>query len=532
MIDKNIPTPEAVSEQTARILSSDRFRGSAKQKGFLQFVVSETLAGRGAQLKGYAIALTVYGRKESFNPQIDPIVRVEAGRLRRALEHYYLTDGKNDPIRIEIPKGAYVPTFQSVQVPPSIDTPAPQPELRRLGLQPSLAVMPLENMTGDEGQDYFTDGLTEELTAELARYQEFQVIASQSTMRFKGREVDPGEVGRNLDVRFLLAGNIRSDSETVKVAMRLIDTSSAEQIWGKSYKRALTPAHLIALQEEIAQSAVGAVADQYGQITRRLSKDARNKPPGDLDVYDAVLQFYHYETVLTPEAFREALTAMEQAVKKDPDYGLAWSMLGHLHADNHALGFCEIKAPLEKALTYARKGVALEPNNQFTHDALTLVQFHRGDKASFLKHVETTIALNPNAPYIIGVAGWHLFMFGEWERGRALIRKGMQLNPYYPTWFHMAPFMDYYYHGEYEKAYNEALLFNYPELFWDPLMRGASLGQLGKSNEAEKAIEELIILLPDFESVGRQLMGNYVKFPEMVECLASGLRKAGVANLS
>jgi adenylate cyclase len=531
MTDENIPTPEAVSEQTARILKSDRFRGSAKQKGFLKFVVGETLASRGAQLKGYTIALAVYGRNKSFNPQVDPIVRVEAGRLRRALEHYYLTDGKNDPIRIEIPKGAYVPTFQAVQVPSPMDTSARQLEPRRLGSQPSLAVMPLENLTGDEGQDYITDGLTEELTAELARYQEFQVIASQSTLRFKGRKVDPGEVGRDLDVRFLLAGNIRSDAETVKVAVQLIDTSNAEQIWGKSYKRALTPTHLIALQEEIARSVVGAVADQYGQITRRLSKDTRSKPPADLDTYDAVLRFYHYETVLTPEAFREALTAMEHAVKNAPDYGLAWSMLGHLHADNHALGFCETKAPLEKALTYASKGVALEPENQFAQDALTLVQFHRGDKASFLKHVETTIALNPNAPYIIGVAGWHLYLFGEWERGRVLLRKGMQLNPYYPTWFHMAPFMDYYYHGEYEKAYNEALLFNYPELFWDPLMRAASLGQLGRTKEAQKAIDELLEAVPDFIQTGRQLMGNYVKIDSLIDGLADGLAQAGLKDL-
>ena len=111
------PSTEAVRAQIARILTSERFRSSKKQKGFLKFVVNEALAGRGAQLKGYSIALAVYGRDKSFDPQVDPIVRVEAGRLRRALEHYYLTDGKNDPIRIEIPKGAYVPTFQTAQTP-------------------------------------------------------------------------------------------------------------------------------------------------------------------------------------------------------------------------------------------------------------------------------------------------------------------------------------------------------------------------------------------------------------------------------
>jgi adenylate cyclase len=494
--------------------------------------VTEALAGRGSQLKGYTIALAVYGRNESFDPQVDPIVRVEAGRLRRALEHYYLTDGKNDPIRIEIPKGAYVPTFQSVQVPPPTETPAPQQEQRRSGTQPSLAVLPLENMTGDDGQDYFADGLTEELTAEMARYQEFKVIASQSTMRLKGCKVDPGEVGRDLDVRFLLTGNIRTDSEIVKVAMRLIDTSSSEQIWGKSYKRALTPAELIALQEEIAQSVTGIVADQFGLISRRMSKDSRKKPPADLKAYDAILRFYHYETVLTPEAFNQALAALEAAVEIEPEYGLAWAMLGHLHADNHALGFCDIEAPLEKALTFAQKSVALEPENQFAHDALTLVHFHRGDKESFLKHAEETIALNPNAPYIVGVAGWHTALFGEWDRGLALLHEGMGLNPYYPTWFHLALFMHSYLKGEYEHAYAEALKFNLPDFFWDPLMSAAALGQMGRESEAQTAVAELRRLVPDFMNSGRQLIGSYVKMPSLVDEVLAGLAKAGLTEVA
>ena len=122
---------------------------------------------------------------------------------------------------------------------------------------------------------------------------------------------------------------------------------------------------MIAVQEDISTSVIGILADQYGLITRKLSKEARKKAPADMNAYDAILRFYHYETELTPEAFKEALTALEQAVEVDPEYGLAWSMLGHLHADNYALGFCEIEAPLEKALTFAQKGMSLEPGNQF-----------------------------------------------------------------------------------------------------------------------------------------------------------------------
>jgi adenylate cyclase len=526
------PKPEAVRLQVERILRNAEFRGSDKQRKFLSFVVEETLAGRASQLKAYTIAVAVYGRDKEFDPQVDPIVRVEAGRLRRALEHHYLTAGKNDPVRIEIPKGSYVPIFQMVEILPSgAQTFTFEEEDLALPTGPSIAVMPLINLTGDNEQDYFTDGLTEELTSELARYQEFQVIASQSTMQFKGQNVDPKEVGKALGVRFLLTGSVRKASKTVKATIQLLDTLNGAQIWGESYKRELTAAELIAVQEDISHCVIGVVADQYGLITRTLSRESRKKAPTDLKTYDALLRFYHYETLLTPEVFERALTALERAIKIEPEYGLAWAMLGHLHADNYALGFSEIESPLAKALSFAQKGVALAPENQFAQDALSLVHFHLGEKESFLKHVEQTIALNPNSPYIVGVAGWHMALYGEWERGLTLLKKGIKLNPYHPSWFHLVPYMDYYRRGEYENAFAEALKFNYPGLFWDPLIRAAALGQMGRKRDAGTAVGELLKLEPDFTARARRMIGYYVKVDNLVDTIIEGLQKAGLADL-
>ena len=212
MTADNIPKPDAIRSQLARILQSVEFRASEKQRAFLSFIVDEALAGRSSQIKGYTIAVSAYGRPEGFDPQVDPIVRVEAGRLRRALDHYYLTAGKNDPVYIEIPKGSYVPVFSTVPEVPSGDKTRPsKPEGSAPTTGPSIAVMPLTNLTGDKEQDYFVDGLSEELTAEITRYQDFQVIASQSTMQFKGKNIDPRELGRDLGVQFLLKGSVRRD---------------------------------------------------------------------------------------------------------------------------------------------------------------------------------------------------------------------------------------------------------------------------------------------------------------------------------
>ncbi len=105
-----------------------------------------------------------------------------------------------------------------------------------MSAEPTIAVMPLINLDEDNEQDYFADGLTEELTAEIARYQDIRVIASQSTMRFKGQTIDPKKIGHDLDVRYLLTGSIRKDFKTIKIAIRLLDISTVKQIWGKSYK--------------------------------------------------------------------------------------------------------------------------------------------------------------------------------------------------------------------------------------------------------------------------------------------------------
>jgi len=185
----------------------------------------------------------------------------------------------------------------------------------------------------------------------------------------------------------------------------------------------------------------------------------------------------------------------------------------------------------DQELAFTQKGVALAPENQFARDALTLVYFHRGDKESFLRHAEETIALNPNSPYIIGVAGWHMMLYGEWDRGHALLKKGMTLNPYHPSWFHLAPFMENYHRGDYENAYADALKFNFPEIYLDPMMRSAALAQLGRTGEARTALGQLLKLVPDFATRGRLLMGRYIKVDELIDRIIEGLQKAGLADL-
>jgi adenylate cyclase len=493
--------------------------------------VEKTLAGGAAEIKGYTVATQVLGRKADFDPNLDPIVRILAGRLRRGLEQYYRGQGKSEPVIIEVPRGAYVPVFQSssrqegaglviseVRQEPTVALPS----------GPSVAVMPLLNLTGDRGQEYFIEGLAEELTSELARYQDLRVIAYQSTRQWKGETIDPRAAGQDLGVRFLVEGSIRRDAKTVKIDLHVVDTQNGRRVWGEQYCRELKADSIIALQEEIARQVVARIGGLYGVILQTLSRESRKKPPESLETYEAFLRFYHHIMIMTPQTFAETLSVMEQAVRREPESGLAWSFLAFLYGQSYSLKFAPMEAPLEEALAAAQKGVVLEPGNQIARAALAHMHFFRNERESFLSEAENALALNPNAPASIGFLGWLLALYGEWEQGLAILEKGMELNPYFPRWFRMAPFFYYYLQGSCEEAYQEALAFQMPQLFWDPLLRAAVLGRLGREQEGAQALAELLHLRPDFPTAGRFLISCYAKFPYLIDELLDGLRQAGL----
>jgi adenylate cyclase len=522
---------EAVRQQLGKILTSPEFQGSGLLRAFLLFIVDQTLTGHAEEIKGYTVATQVLGRAADFDAAKDPIVRILAGRLRRTLDRYYWARGGHDPIRILVPKGTYVPSFQRMAeekggvaaIPAVPDDPA-----LALPPGPSIAVMPLLNLTDDRKQDYFADGLAEELTNELARYQDLRVIAFQSTLSWKGKDLDARKVGRDLNIRFFLEGSIRKDARDIKISVRLVDTSNGLQIWGDQYRRELNPHKLIALQEEIARKVAAKIGSEYGIIPRTLSREARKKPPGSLETYDAVLRFYHHVMVMTSQTFAETLTVLEKAVKRDPEFGLAWGLLAFLYGQSYSLQFMPLESPLEQARVAAHKAVVLEPDNQVVRAAQAHVHFFRNERELFLSEVETALALNPNAPALIGYLGWQLALFGEWERGLAVLAQGIELNPHYPGWFHMAPYFYFYLQDRDEEAYQEALAFKMPHLFWDPLLRAAALGRLGRKEEGAEALGELLRLRPDFPTAGCFLIGCYARFPSLVDSLLDGLRRAGL----
>lgn len=395
------PAPDAVREQLARIVASPEFAAPERARRFLRYVVKETLAGHADRLKGYTIGVAVFDRDESFDSQADPVVRIEAGRLRRALERYYLVGGQADPVLIEIPKGSYVPTFTGRVAPPmgspivappaeeaAVRAPAageappatmakrrPAPSLRQrplalvlagfaalaavLGLlhlrfdRPSVAtaeatlpgsatllVMPFASLSeGDEARLYAA-GLTEEVLTQLARFKELRVLGRETTWSVPATGTQgTGALVRELGVRYVLAGSLRASGHRLRVASRLVDARSGAVLWAQTYEQDLRAQDLLATQEDIARQVASTVAQPYGVAFQADLEKAAAAPPDDLEAYACTLRFYVYRAEINPEQHAAARSCLERAVARYPGYATAWAMLSLLALDEGRFGF-------------------------------------------------------------------------------------------------------------------------------------------------------------------------------------------------
>ncbi|MGD8439402.1 MAG: hypothetical protein PVG53_02625 [Holophagae bacterium] len=524
---------DKVREQLGRVLASPEFHATDTMRDFLRYVVEEKLAGRSHRLKGYTIAVNVFGRSEDFDASNDPIVRIQAGRLRRALERYYLVGGVSDPILIDIPKGRYIPRFTIRSAPEggkrgSVERPTHLTAEPAQG--PSLAVLPFDNLTDDPEQLALTTGLTEELITELTRFQDISVIPCQPERRPSDLPSEPAELGRGVGARFILQGSVRRDTEAIKVSAHLTDTTDRRRVWADSHTLPLEAGHLIATQEDIAQRVVAAIASEYGIIARRLSAESRKKRPAELETYEAMLRYYSHQIEPSPESAAACFAALRAAADKEPEYGSVWSALATLHCQMYTLDVPGFDGALDTALEYARKGVFLEPGSQLGRLILAYSSYLADDADGFREESETALGLNPNSPYTLGAVGYFHILRGEIEQGLPLLERAIALNPCHPRWFHAGHVVDHLLRGDDERALAETSKHRPFISFWDDAIIAAILGRLGRIDEARPHIESLREHKPDLGARARELMRRSLKIDALIDGLVGGLRAAGLPS--
>ena len=396
---------------------------------------------------------------------------------------------------------------------------------------PSIAVLPFTNLSGNPAQEYFSDGITEQIISELARFRGLYVIARNSTFQYKGRAVDVREVGRKLGARYVLEGSVRRSGETLRVTAQLLDARSGAHLWAETYDRALTGANIFALQDDLTSKVVSNIAGAHGRISQARLEDTNRKAPNSLDSYDCVLRAVAYYRLFSPERHGPIRDCLERAVARDPGYAEAWTWLAILYENEYEFGYNprpELYNALDRALEAGQRAVELDPNNAIVHSNMAFVRFMRHEIGAFYASAERAIALNPNDPEVLCNMGQNMVYVGNLERGIALTKKAMALGPNYPPSCHFQLSWAHYQKGEYEQALAESLKIDMPDLFWTHIFLAMNYGQLGRKQEAKAAVAKLLGLYPDIANNYRREIRKYNIPDDDAERQADGLRKAGL----
>ena len=513
---------EAIRAQLNRILGHAEFQATDKMRDFLRFVVEETLAGRSRQIKGFTIATEVYGRDADFDAAHDPVVRIQAGRLRRAMERYYLVSGGQDPIRIEIPKGSYVPVFSEGPACESFPNHVGVlPKAQRSTTSwPSVLILPFEDLTGNPDMAYLGVGLATELCVELGHCEDLRV------MLYRAGPLDVQELNARPD--FMVSGNVRFDGSIVKIVVQLSDGATGEQYWVESLKSSLESGNLIAFQEKTANSIAVHIAAEHGVIARTMTLQLGSRLT-DLTTYQAILKGYACHHTITPVTYMQAFETLQQARAREPECGLVCMLLALLYMDNVALEFLDLElTPLDEAMHLARESVLILPNNQFSRLVLARGHILENQLDLALSEVEAALALRPESLLFMETIGYLLLLLGEWERGEQLAREAIRQNPFYAVYARYGLWLNAIRQQDYARALEETEITIEIGDFWGPLSRAATLGLLGRSAEGRDVVQQLLLLKPNFQEHGRLLIGHYVKFPEIAEQIIEGLALAGL----
>jgi TolB-like protein len=525
--DTNI-SPKEIYDQVDRICQSQELSSKQQLCRLFRYLVEETLNGRGKNLKGYTIAVELFKKESTFDTVQDPLVRIHAGRLRRMLKMYYLDTGKKDPIRIEIPKGNYVPVF----LPNSFysDNPDTAPtEQNNLPFEPVIAIQAFKNMTGDPDKDYFALGFSEELSVELTKFEDLIVYNGLESPEKQKSSLEMMESAGKSGIRFIIEGSVSLDSTRVKVLVKLSDVFQRKHIWAERYIRDLSVTNLIDIQENIVHEIAGELGSEYGIIMQQFTTESKSHKPEILDTYNAILKFYYYEANHTAEASLDASKALEEAISNEPGSGIATAMLASLHATRFNLDMPNAEESYKNMEILAEKALRLDPHSLTVRVIYTYKWFTCNDREQFFKEADKCLSMRTNSPMRLGSVGFHLSLFGDWDRGKSLLDRVLDKRVRYPLYYHGAIMLYYYRKQEYDIALEEAKKYDIPSLFWGPMLRVAVLGQLNRINDARTNIDHLKQLKPDFEKKAHYLISRFVKEEDLVELVVDGLRKAGLS---
>jgi TolB-like protein/Flp pilus assembly protein TadD len=490
-------TAARVQEELNRILSSRTFRAAEREKTFLRYVVAETVQGRGADIKEYTVGVEAFGRGEAFDPRHDTIVRTEARNVRLRLRRYYADEGAADPLRIDLPKGAYTARFtdpvapepvlpdrevdtasvSGVSVPaPEIPVSAAPPEAhpprprrpiafliaaaailavaglgwfihqRSLPRTPgadaaSIAVLPFVDLSGaaDKEGEILSDGLTEELIDSLARIPRLHVVARSSVFQYKGLAFDIRKIGRELNVRNVLEGSIRTANGHIRITVQLEDTTNGYQLWSQSFDRRLDDA--ITVQGEISTAIMQSLGFQLAGAAN-LKADAAPSP----GAYRDFLRGLYFLNRSTAENIRTSINYFQRAVDVDADFAPAYVGLADGYSRIVAFTSTPSREVIPKMRAAASKALELDDTLGEAHLDLARAYTYEWNWNAADREFRRALDLSPSSAAVHRYYGEYLLRIGRLEEALAEARISVEFDPLSPGSAQFAARMLYYKH--------------------------------------------------------------------------------------
>jgi TolB-like protein len=394
--------------------------------------------------------------------------------------------------------------------------------------KPSIAVLPFTNMSGDPEQEYFSDGITEDIITELSRFRSLFVIARNSSFAYKGHAVNVQGVGRDLGVRYLVEGSVQRDGKHLRVSAQLVETEAGRHLWAERYDRELED--IFSLQNEITQAIAATIEPELGTVERARS---RLKSPENLDAWDWYQRGLWHMYQETKEGNREALHQFERAIELSPEFAPAHAASAYVLCFDITNGYREHSdTALEEVHQTASTAIALDGRDAISHVVRGRINLLQRKHADAIAELENAIELNPNLADAYHGLGFALTVSGQPEEAVPHFDKAIRLSPYDPrvSSFHEMRAWALIVLGRYEEAAESARVsVRKPNAdLWAHATLCAALGNLGRLDEAEAARGKLLNRKPDFSLGFVRRFVYYNKVPTHLEVYLDGLRKAGL----
>ncbi len=539
-----------VRDHLKDVMASRAFAGSKRAQDFLQLIVEHALAGRFDSLRERMIGAEMFGRPIDYDTANDAVVRVKATEVRKKLAQYYQESGKKTEVRIELPIGSYVPKFQwesqETSAQPSAETDIPvfaegTTAQARFGERPkaeingtlslsearsrrgsrvlvsvllglgliaiigyasfkgfstdssgatkisSIAILPLENLSGDPSQDYFADGITEELIADLGQVSALRVISRTSAMTYKGTKKTLPEIARELGVDAIVEGSVVRERNQVRITAQLIDARTDDHIWAHNYVRDLTS--VLALQGEVAQ----AIADEISiNVTPQEQARLARARPVNGEAHDLYLQGIYLLNQGDP---KKAVGFLEDAIEKDPNYARAHAALADGYGWMGEAGWLAYTEAFPRQKIEAIRAIELDESLPQGHAELAdAVMDLSWDWTTSEKELKRALELNPNLASVHTTYAFYLERVGRLPEAIAEVQLVLQLDPVSSRSFYTAGIV-YYFAHQYDEALSQLqrahLLEPHPPKFLFPFESGVIYAEKGMYGRAVGEFQKL-----------------------------------------